>query len=118
MPRDNSIQGHAFGDCFKRAVNPMIILLLLSERPKYTHELIQEIKERSNGRYVVPLLYPLLYRLQLWGYIEPAGRVVTEGNCVRNYYQITTAGGHQLLEMKAEYRNLCSYVNKFFDDTI
>lgn len=33
--------GHSFEDYFKRAVNPMLILSLLQERPKYAYEASQ-----------------------------------------------------------------------------
>ena len=41
--------GHSFEDYFKRAVNPMLILSLLQERPKYAYEMTQELKERTGG---------------------------------------------------------------------
>ena len=67
--------GHSFEDYFKRAVNPMLILSLLQERPKYAYEMTQELKERTGGEYNMPLLYPVLYRLQDQGFIESPKRL-------------------------------------------
>lgn len=91
--------GHSFEDYFKRAVNPMLILSLLQERPKYAYEMTQELKERTGGEYNMPLLYPVLYRLQDQGFIEESEKVISQNNRVRNYYRLTPAryrppGGH------------------------
>ena len=55
--------GHSFLAYFKRATNPLAVLRILSDRPMYGYELIQELKQRSGGKYQLSLLYPVLYRL-------------------------------------------------------
>ena len=35
--------GHSFADYFKRALNPLLVLLLLSEQPMYVYEMMREI---------------------------------------------------------------------------
>ena len=56
--------GHSFLAYFKRATSPLAVLRILSDRPMYGYELIQELKQRSGGKYQLSLLYPVLYRLE------------------------------------------------------
>ncbi len=102
--------GHSFEDYFKRAVNPMLILSLLQERPKYAYEMTQELKERTGGEYNMPLLYPVLYRLQDQGFIEESEKVISQNNRVRNYYRLTPAGIAHLEVMRRDFVRLCRYV--------
>lgn len=102
--------GHSFEDYFKRAVNPMLILSLLQERPKYAYEMTQELKERTDGEYNMPLLYPVLYRLQNQGYIEEDKKIISQNNRVRNYYRLTPQGVAHLEEMQREFTRLCRHV--------
>ena len=62
--------GHSFLAYFKRATSPLAVLRILSDRPMYGYELIQELKQRSGGKYQLSLLYPVLYRLEEQGYLE------------------------------------------------
>ena len=102
--------GHSFEDYFKRAVNPMLILSLLQERPKYAYEMTQELKERTGGGYNMPLLYPVLYRLQDQGFIEESEKVISQNNRVRNYYRLTPAGIAHLEVMRRDFVRLCRHV--------
>lgn len=61
--------GHSFADYFKRALNPLLVLLLLSEQPMYVYEMMREISKRSDGRYTISLLYPVIQRLLSQGYV-------------------------------------------------
>ena len=72
MKKDTT--GHSFEAFFKRATSPLAVLSLLSERPMYGYEITQELSRRSGGRYVLSLLYPVLYRLLEQGYIARTGR--------------------------------------------
>ena len=102
--------GHSFEDYFKRAVNPMLILSLLQERPKYAYEMTQELKERTGCEYNMPLLYPVLYRLQDQGFIEESEKVISQNNRVRNYYRLTPAGIAHLEVMRRDFVRLCRHV--------
>ena len=102
--------GHSFEDYFKQAVNPMLILSLLQERPKYAYEMTQELKERTGGEYNMPLLYPMLYRLQDQGFIEESEKVISQNNRVRNYYRLTPAGIAHLEVMRRDFVRLCRHV--------
>ena len=95
--------GHTFSDYFKRALNPLIVLALLEDRPKYAYEMTAELKDRSDGLYTMPLLYPVLYRLEEKGYVCIAETVVSDENRTRNYYRITQAGRVYLAEKRTEF---------------
>ena len=103
--------GHSFEDYFKRAVNPMLILSLLRERPKYAYEMTQELKDRTDGEYNMPLLYPVLYRLQSQGFIEEDKKIISDNNRVRNYYRLTDQGLTHLQHMKIQFARLCDHVD-------
>lgn len=107
--------GHSFEDYFKRALNPLVILSLLQERPKYAYEMTQELRGKTEGGYTMPLLYPVLYRLEEQGFIEQSTKVISENNRVRNYYRITAAGVEHLEQIKAEYVRLCGHVRQLVD---
>ena len=83
--------GHSFLAYFKRATSPLAVLRILSDRPMYGYELIQELKQRSGGKYQLSLLYPVLYRLEEQGYLEISSSEIVGGRA-RNYYAVTPAG--------------------------
>ena len=115
MKKAEKDTGHSFEDYFKRALNPLVILSILQERPKYAYEMTQELRQRSNEVYHMPLLYPVLYRLESNGYIEISETVISEKNRVRNYYRITDAGRAYLAVCKAQYRQLVQVADLFLN---
>ena len=94
---------HSFVAYFKRMSSPVIVLSVLRERPMYGYEISTLIQQRTEGRYTVSVMYPILYRLEEQGYIEVARQEVVD-NRVRNYYQLTEAGRAYLDRTLAEYR--------------
>ena len=77
-------------------------LRILSDRPMYGYELIQELKQRSGGKYQLSLLYPVLYRLEEQGYLTVSASEIVDGRA-RNYYAVTAAGREYLRQTLAEY---------------
>ena len=69
--------GHSFEDYFKRALNPLLVLLLLSERSMYVYEMTREISNRSDGRYNISLLYPVIQRLLSQGYLREGQKTIS-----------------------------------------
>lgn len=115
MKKTEKDTGHSFEDYFKRALNPLVILSILQERPKYAYEMTQELRQRSNDVYNMPLLYPVLYRLENNGYIEISETVISDKNRVRNYYRITDAGKAYLEICKAQYQQLVQVADLFLN---
>ena len=92
----------------KKGVLDMLVLKLLDEEEKYGYQIISELKEKSNGRFVLKegTLYPILYRLEddalvksKWS--EPEGKKVP-----RKYYVITERGKEKLREIEALWRGI------------
>lgn len=104
--------GHSFEDYFKRAISPMLVLHLLNEKPMYVYQMQQELSSRSDGRYTMSLLYPVLYRLQDQGFVVESEKKISEDNRVRNYYAITPEGASHLNGLKEEYKELLLAVEK------
>ena len=96
-------KGHSFEDYFKRAVNPFLVLLLLSERPMYVYEMANELEKRSEGKYCLSLLYPVIYRLVSQGFVIECKKLISDDNRVRQYYEITTTGLEYLEEIQSVY---------------
>ncbi|MBR3299084.1 MAG: PadR family transcriptional regulator [Clostridia bacterium] len=97
--------GHSFISYFKRATSPLIVLRFLSERPMYGYEISAALKEKSEGRYTISILYPVLYRLEEQGYIEISSTEVAEGRA-RSYYSITGEGREYLEKTRREYAEI------------
>lgn len=107
--------GHSFLAYFKRATSPFAVLRILSDRPMYGYELIQELKQRSGGKYQLSLLYPVLYRLEEQGYLEISSSEIVGGRA-RNYYAVTPAGRDYLRQMLAEYAEISGVFQQLMED--
>lgn len=106
--------GHSFEDYFKRAVNPMLVLLLLSERAMYVYEMAPELEKRTAGTYTISLLYPVIYRLVDQGYVREGQKKISDDNRVRQYYEITSEGLTYLQEIRNIYVGLSQAVEQIF----
>lgn len=98
--------GHSFEDYIKRALNPLLVLHLLSEESMYVYQMQQQMTARSHGRYNLSLLYPVIYRLVKQGYVQEGERRISADNRVRQYYQITSEGKGYLEDLKMEFLQL------------
>lgn len=94
----------AVSDNIKRGTIELLILTLLSSCDMYGYELVQEIKERSNGLYTMQesSLYPSLYRLLDKGLISDRQEKVGKRR-MRVYYHIEDTGRAYLTEIRKEY---------------
>ncbi len=107
---------HSFESYYKRAVSPLIVLQLLRDRVMYGYELSQAMLKRSNGRYTIAVLYPILYRLEEQGYIRVDHTEVIN-NRARGYYAITEAGKAYLKQSLQEYRELQEAVERIIGES-
>ena len=94
--------GHSFGAYFKRATSPLVVLSLLDEKPMYAYELSTVMERRSNGKFTIAVIYPILYRLETQQYIEKANTEITGGRA-RIFYRITDAGRTYLRQCLDEF---------------
>ena len=85
------------------------ILLLLSEEPSYTSDIIQKLQE---ARLIVVegTLYPLLTRLKNSGLLSYQWIESTQGP-PRKYYQLTEPGNDFLKELEISWDELNNSIN-------
>ncbi|GHU83671.1 PadR family transcriptional regulator [Clostridia bacterium] len=88
----------------KKGTSELLILYLLEQEEMYGYQLAQELRERSNGLFVMPegSLYPTLYRLIEKGVISDRQEIV--GKRLRKYYRLEESGKEYLESIIEEYR--------------
>jgi PadR family transcriptional regulator PadR len=97
----------------KRGTLDMILLKLLAERPMYGYELITTLEQRGGEAFQLKegTLYPVLYRLENAGQIEPRWETAERG-VPRKYYTLTPSGRAQLRALTAEWRAFAAAVEQ------
>ena len=93
-----------------------IILKLLSEHKKmYGYEIIQAIKELSDGKIdmAVAAIYPVLHKLKDEGSLSI--EKVNIGERVRIYYSLTPEGSSAAKEKIAELTDFITTIRKLMD---
>lgn len=60
-------------------------------------------------------LYPVLYRLENAGYVEPRWETQDRG-VPRKYYRVTEGGSEQLRNLEAEWRAFTGAVDRLLDE--
>nr|WP_027871310.1 PadR family transcriptional regulator [[Eubacterium] cellulosolvens] len=97
-----------------RGYNDTIILYLLLEKPSYGYEISRQIRDMSNGKYVIKetTLYSAFTRMGKNGYIESFYQNAENGKR-RTYYQITEQG-RAYYQMKCEEWKLTKEVIESF----
>ena len=89
------------------------IMLLLKDKPCYSSDIIQRLKE-ANLLVVEGTLYPLLSRLKKDGILSYEWQESTQGP-PRKYY-LLSEDGHQMLEaMETAWNELENTINKLKD---
>lgn len=89
----------------KRGTLEMALLKLLQEREMYGYELVTAFEERSDGKFQMKdgTLYPVLYRLEKAGLVEPHWQTPERG-VPRKYYRVTAAGRKKTRQLIEEWR--------------
>lgn len=96
----------------------MLVLKLLEENEKYGYQIIQELKEKSNDRFLLKegTLYPILYRLEDDNYIESRWSEPQGKRVPRKYYILTENGRTALREIKALWMDITQNVFKIMGE--
>lgn len=91
----------------KRGTIEILLLALLEQKEMYGYQICQELKEKSQGLFVVQegSLYPTLYRMLDKGYISDRMEKVGKRR-TRIYYRLEESGKKYLEEMKEDYFSL------------
>lgn len=94
----------------KRGTLEMVLLRLLSEREMYGYEIANTVRERGSDFAIRDgTLYPVLYRLEEAGYVEPRWQTQERG-VPRKYYAVTAAGARHMQQLIGEWRSFVTAV--------
>jgi DNA-binding PadR family transcriptional regulator len=87
----------------------LIILALLSERPRHGYEIIKAIEEHSSGIYAPSpgMVYPALT------YLEEMGHAASEAEGAKKLYRITESGAEYLTKHRAEVDETLDQLSRF-----
>lgn len=104
---------------FKKGTVELLSLLLLQEGDSYGYQLLQLIKERSEGKLEVQegSLYPMLYRMAQSGsisYTEETVKTKTGRTRTRIIYHLEPLGRRRLLQLKEEYEEVQAGIRNVF----
>lgn len=96
-----------------RGYNDTFLLSLLNEGDSYGYSLSKQIKEKTDGQYIIKetTMYSAFTRLKKKGLIESYPGEVTQGKR-RTYYRITTKGKQYLKEKQNEWAVTKQVVNQ------
>lgn len=97
----------------KRGTLELLALKLLSEQERYGYELTTLLEERTEGEFRVKggTLYPVLYRLEEAGFLEPRWQTPDRG-APRKYYALTSDGADELERRIREWRTFSRAVDR------
>jgi len=92
-----------------------IILSILSKKESYGYEIIQDVKDISNGiiEWGEGTLYPVLHKLEKKGLIQSSWKVADSGR-KRKYYSISKAGNKELLTEKENWTTINQIILKLW----
>lgn len=81
-----------------------LVLAILAEGENYGYAILKRVRELSDGEldWTDGMLYPLLHRLQRFGYVTTEWRTPPEGRR-RRYYVITDEGRAALAEHQRQW---------------
>jgi len=81
-----------------------LVLAILSKGESYGYEIIQRVKDLSNGNitWTDGMLYPVLHRLQRQKFITAEWKIAETGR-KRKYYFITEKGVHELARERQQW---------------
>ena len=100
----------------KRGTIELVLLTLLEERERYGYEIVAAIEARSGGQLEVRdgTLYPVLYRLEEGGFVEPRWETQERG-VPRKYYRITDGGKRESRRLREEWREFAAGMDAILD---
>ncbi len=99
-----------------RGYNDTMILYLLRKAPSYGYEISKEIKELTNGKYIIKetTLYSAFNRMEKKGLIQSYSGAGDNGK-KRTYYRITEDGKHYYMDRCEEWNITKEVVEKFIE---
>lgn len=112
MPRGNTDRDYSekMAENLKKALTEMLILSFLSKKDMTIYEILQILDQQSNSICKIQYPYGVIYRMSDRGYIEIAGKAVSNDRR-RIHYRITDLGREYLGKITNEYHNFLSGIN-------
>ena len=97
------------------ATTKPLILTILSAGKNYGYNLIQKVKEISDGQlqWSDGMLYPVLHRLEKDGFITSEW-IITSSDRRRKYYSITVTGKEELHSAREDWVSLHSILDNLW----
>jgi len=93
---------------------PLLLLSLLTDGPMYGYQIIETVRQRTDGTYTLKegALYPALHKLEAAEFITSYWETQPNGRD-RRYYALQPAGEAFLAAKKAEWSRFVSMVDAF-----
>jgi PadR family transcriptional regulator PadR len=91
-----------------------LILSILKNGDSYGYEIIQQVKEHSNGllEWADGMLYPILHRMEKNDFIESYWGKADTGR-KRKYYTLQDEGRKELIKMQEQWHQLYTLLMSF-----
>ena len=104
----------------KKGVLDMLVLKLLESEPKYGYQIIQELREKSEGVFLLKdgTLYPVLYRLEDDGLVVSRWSEAEGKQVPRKYYEITKNGRQAVADMETLWRHMAGGISKIMEGAL
>jgi DNA-binding PadR family transcriptional regulator len=93
-----------------------IILAILKRGENYGYQIIQSVREISEGDldWSEPMLYPVLKRLEREGFVKSQWKNTERGR-FRRYYRLTAKGHEELEREKVQWFKVHTAFNKMLE---
>ncbi len=93
-----------------------LVLAILVEGENYGYAILKRVRELSGGelQWTDGMLYPLLHRLERFGYLRAEWGLSPEGRRRRNY-RITEEGRAQLAEQRQQWATVNRTLGDLWD---
>ncbi|MBP1626537.1 MAG: DNA-binding protein [Holophagaceae bacterium] len=93
---------------------PLLLLSLLTDGPMYGYQIIETVRQRTNGTYTLKegALYPALHKLEATEFITSYWQTQPNGR-ERRYYALQPAGAAFLTDKKQEWSQFVAMVEAF-----
>jgi PadR family transcriptional regulator PadR len=97
----------------KKGVLEMLVLNLIYKEPMYGYQIIQTLKQESDGVFTLKegTLYPILYRLEENGFALSEWTLPADGKAAKKFYRITDEGKQERERQLALWSTFVESVN-------
>lgn len=93
----------------------LALLSLLDEEACYGLEILERLRSDAGLQLAEGAVYPLLHRLEKWGWTAAEWRLDPQNGRPRKYYAITDAGREELRAQRASWSEMSSRLTHFLE---